>query len=63
MQFFSVKPQLINHVNTQIIDDKIICLKCVCQFFSFLLGDFLFENFLSIQAAIQTLKKMFYIVS
>ena len=51
-----------NHVNSRTVDVKIICFMCLCQLFSFLLGNILFKNFLSVQVSIQILKKVFTIV-
>ena len=51
-----------NHVNSRIVDGKIICFMCVCKLFSLLLEDFLFENFRSVQVSIEALKKVFTIV-
>ena len=60
--FSSIKPSMTNHVNSRTVDDKIICFMCACQLFTLLLGNFLFENFLSVQMSIETLEKMFIIV-
>ena len=42
----SIKPSMTNHVNSRIVDDKIICFMCLCKLVSLLLENFLFENFL-----------------
>ena len=58
-QMSSIKPSMINHVNSRAVDGNIICFRCACQLFTLLLGNFLFENFLSVQVCIETLKKVF----
>ena len=60
--FPSIKPSMSNHGNSRIVDGRIIYFMRVCQLFSLLLVDFLFENFLSIEVSIETLKKVFTIV-
>ena len=42
----SIKPSMNNHVNQKIVDGKIICFVCT-KHFTLLIGNFLFENFLS----------------
>ena len=49
----SIKPSQTNHLNSRIVNCKIICFTCVCKLFSLLLGNFLFENFLSVQVSIK----------
>ena len=51
--FSSIKPSQTNHVNSSIVNGKIICFTCVCKLFSLLLRNFLFENFQSVQVSIK----------
>ena len=55
--FSSIKPSMTNCVNSRTVDGKIICLMCALS--HFYLWNFLFENFLSVQVSIETLKKVF----
>ena len=55
--FSSTKLSMTNHVKLRIVYGKIICFMCVCELFSLLVENFSFENFLSVQVSIQTLKK------
>ena len=43
--FYSMKLSMTNHVNSRIVDGKIICFICGCWLFSLLLGDFLTWGF------------------
>ena len=61
-QISSIKPSMTNHanhVNPRTVDGKITCFMYACQPFTLLLGNFLFENFPSVQVSIETLKKVF----
>ena len=58
----SIKSSMTNHVNSRIVDGKIICFMFIYHLLSLLLGNFLFENFLSVQVSTQTLKKVFTII-
>ena len=44
--FSTIKPSMINHVNSRIVDGKIVC--SWRRLFSLLVETFLFENFLSV---------------
>ena len=58
--FSYIKSSMINHANSRIVDGKIIGFMCVCQLLSLLLGNFLFENFPSVQVPIQISRKSVY---
>ena len=58
----SIKPSMTNHANSRIADGKIIYFMCACKLFPLLLENFLFENFLSVQVSVDTVKKVFSIV-
>ena len=55
----SIKPSM---TNSRIADGKIIYFMCACKLFPLLLENFLFENFLSVQVSVETVKKVFSIV-
>ena len=59
---FSIKSSMTNHLNSKIVDGKIICFMFIYYLLSLLLGNFLFEDFLSVQVSTQTLKKVFTII-
>ena len=57
-----INPQMTNHVNLRIVGGKISCFMCVRYLLLLLLGNFLFENFLSVQVSNKTLKKVFTVI-
>ena len=57
-----INPQMSNHINLRIVGGKISCFMCIHYLLLLLLGNFLLENFLSVQVSNKTLKKVFTVI-
>ena len=53
----SIEPSMMNHLNSRIVEGKIICFMCVCQLFHFYQGIFSLSIFCLFKCSLKLSKK------